>query len=89
MLHVTPDKLKTLLDQTLIYQGIPCRVIEILVDEPALVLCDQEHRRILQADQYGDAGDHLPRTFTVALFNPRRDRFNPDLPELAARDLLA
>jgi hypothetical protein len=87
MLHLDPDKLKILLGQTLTYQGIPCRVIDILADELALVLHDHDDRRILQANQYGDAGDHLPRTFTVALLNARRERLNPDLPELAAFDL--
>ncbi|MCP5196323.1 MAG: hypothetical protein H6974_06010 [Gammaproteobacteria bacterium] len=89
MLQAAPDKLKALLDQTLTYRGISCRVIEILADEPALVLRDQEHRRILQANQYGDAGEHGPRIFTVALFDTRGDGFNPDLPELATLDLLS
>lgn len=88
MLHIDPDKLKILLGQTLTYQGVSCRVIDILADEPALVLRDHDDRRILQANQYGDAGDHLPRTFTVALLNPRRDRLNPDLTDLTAFDLL-
>jgi hypothetical protein len=82
------DKLKTLLGQTLTYQGISCQVIEILVDEPALVLRDQNHAKIIHANQYGDAGDHLPRTFTVPILNPHRSRLNPDLPALAALDLL-
>jgi hypothetical protein len=81
------NKLKILLDQNLTYQGISCRVIDLLVDELALVLRDGDDHRILQANQYGDAGDHQPRTFTVPLLNTRRDRLNPDLPELVAFDL--
>ena len=87
MLPINPNKLKTLLGQTLTYQGIPCQVIEILADEPALVLRDQNHRTVIHANQYGDAGDHLPKIHTVPLFNLRRERLNPDLPELAALDL--
>jgi hypothetical protein len=87
MLRINPDKLKTLLGQTLTWQGIPCQVIEILVDEPALVLRDQDHRKVIHANQYGNAGDHLPKTHTVPLLNLRRERLNPDLPELAALDL--
>lgn len=89
MLRVDSDKLKKLLDQPLTYQGIPCRVIDILADEPALVLRDQQNHKVIQANQYGDAGDRSPRTFTVAVLDARRDAFNPDLPELAAFDLLA
>ena len=88
MLRIDFDKLKQLLGQSLTYQGIPCRVIEILADEPALVLRDHRDHKVIQPNQYGDAGDWLPRTFTVAVFNLRRDCFNPDLPELAAFDLL-
>ena len=87
MPSINPDKLKTLLGQTLTYQGIPCQVIEILADEPALVLRDQNHRTVIHANQYGDAGDHLPKIHTVPLFNLRRERLNPDLPELATLDL--
>ncbi|HCB13947.1 MAG TPA: hypothetical protein DEP36_10330 [Gammaproteobacteria bacterium] len=88
MLQINLDKLKVLLGQTLTYQGIPCQVIEVLADELALVLCDQAHRKIIHANQYGDAGDHLPRTFTIPILNPHRNRLNPDLPELARLGLL-
>jgi hypothetical protein len=89
MLRIDSDKLKTLLEQPLTYQGMPCRVIEILADEPALVLRDRHDHKVIQPNQYGDAGDWLPRTFTVAVLNVRRDGFNPELPELASFDLLA
>jgi hypothetical protein len=53
------------------------------------VLRDRQGHKVIQANQYGDAGDRSPRTFTVAVLDPRGDGFNPDLPELAAFDLLA
>ena len=87
MLHLDPHALKKLLGQTLTYQGAACQVIDILADEPALVLRDGNDRRFLQANQYGDVGDHHPRTFTVNLLNNHRDGLNPELPELAAFDL--
>jgi len=89
MPHLDPDRLQILLGQTVTYQGLSCRVIDILVDELALVLRDGDDRRVLQANQYGDAGDHQPRTLTVALLNTRGDGLNPDLPELATFDLFA
>ena len=89
MPHLDPERLKTLLGQTLTYQGQSCRVIDILVDELALVLRDGDDRRILQANQYGDVGEHQPRTLTVALLNASGDRLNPELPELAAFELSA
>lgn len=89
MLRIDSEKLKNLLDQPLTYQGIPCRVIDILADEAALVLRDRGEHKVIQPNQYGDAGDWLPRTFTVPVFNVRRDALNPELPELASFDLLA
>ena len=88
MLRIDSDKLKKLLDQPLTYRGMPCRVIEILADEPALVLRDRHDHKVIQPNQYGDAGHWTPRTFTVAVFNTQRDGLNPDLPELATFDLL-
>lgn len=89
MLHIDSDKLKKLLDQPVTYLGMSCRVIEILADEPALVLRDQDDHWIIQANQYGEAGDRLPRTFTVAVLDSRGEGLNPDLPELATFDLFA
>ncbi|MBK7540465.1 MAG: hypothetical protein IPP10_08755 [Candidatus Competibacteraceae bacterium] len=88
MLRIDARKLQTLLDQTLSYRGLSCRVIEILTDEPALVLRDRQDHKVIQANQYGEAGPRVPRTFTVTLLDSQGDGFNPDLPELATFDLL-
>ncbi len=90
MLRLEPDKLKNLLGRSLFYQGVPCQIIEILGEEPpALVFRDLRDRKVLQPNQYGEAGGWASQTFTVALLDVQGDRFNPDLPELAALDLLA
>lgn len=89
MSHINPENLKDLLGQTLSYQGIVCRVIDILPDEPSLVLRDSSDNKVIQPNQYGDAGDWMPRTFTVTVLNVHRDGLNPELPELATFDLLA
>ena len=91
MLQLDPAKLKVLLGRSLHYQGVPCQVIELLTDEepPALVLRASDNSKVIQPNQYGDAIGWAPQTFTVAVLNVRRDRLNPDLPELAGFDLLA
>ena len=91
MLQLDPAKLKILLGRSLRYQGVSCQVIELLTDEkpPALVLRAHDNSKVIQPNQYGDAVGWAPQTFTVALFNVRGDRFNPDLPELTGFDLLA
>jgi hypothetical protein len=90
MLQLDPDKLKTLLGRSLSYQGVSCQVIELLTGEepPALVLRAGGNSKVIQPNQYGDAVGWAPQTFTVALLDARRDRLNPDLPELAGLDLL-
>ena len=88
MPNIDPDKLKQLLGQTFNYRELDCQVIEILTDPPALVLQGRQERKIIQPNQYGDAGDRIIETFTVALLNPRRDGFNPDLPGLSGLELL-
>lgn len=91
MLPLDPNKLKILLGRSLNYQGLPCQVIELLVEEkpPALVLRASDPSKVIQPNQYGDAVGWAPKTFTVAVLNVHGDRFNPDLPELASFDLLA
>ena len=91
MLQLDPAKLKTLLGRSLNYQGMSCRVIELLTGEepPALVLRASDNSKVIQPNQYGDAVGWAPQTFTVAVLDVNRDRFNPDLPELAGFDLLA
>ena len=91
MLLLDPDKLKILLGRSLNYRGLPCRVIELLIEEepPALVLRASDNSKVIQPNQYGDAVGWAPQTFTVAVLDVNRDHFNPDLPELAGFDLLA
>lgn len=89
MIKISSEKLKLLLGQTLTYQGIACHVIEILAEEQAMVLRDDSPRKVLAANQYGDAGEWMHRTFTVRVLNVRRDDLNPECPELATFDLLS
>lgn len=81
--------LKTLLGERLTYRGQPCQVIDILAEEPALVLSSDTGHTIVQSNQYNEPGRRVTETFTVPLLNPRRDGLNPALAELAARYPLA
>jgi hypothetical protein len=80
------EKLGNLLHRRVTYQGVECRIIEILDEGPALVLQDCRHESVIQANQYGEASRRVPRLFTVSLLNVRRDALNPALTELS--DLL-
>ena len=64
MLPLKPDKLKTLLGCSLNYQGLPCQVIEILIEEepPALVLRASDNTRSFNPTSTAtpSAGRHRP-----------------------------
>lgn len=76
------QQIEGLLGRKIIYQGGPCQIIEILGEGPCLVLQDCQSHSVIQADQFGDARRWAPRTFTVALYNIRRDGLNPALTDL-------
>lgn len=84
--HIAPDQLRHLLGQPLIYQGMRCRVIDILEEGPALVLQGDPATQPIQANQHGEARRRAPPLFTVPLLNVRRDGLNPLLQDL--NDLL-
>ncbi|MDX1655629.1 MAG: hypothetical protein R3310_10515 [Candidatus Competibacteraceae bacterium] len=83
MIDLNAAKLDTLKGATLIYQGRPCRIIEVLEEGPALVLEELEGREI-QANQYNEPNRRAPRIHSVGLLNVRRDGLNPLLEGLEA-----
>jgi hypothetical protein len=82
-LPIDPHRLRRLLGQPLLYQGLPHRIIDIIDEGPALVLQEAGERKTIQANQHGEASRWVPHTVTVAVLNIRRDGLNPALPELA------
>jgi hypothetical protein len=77
-----PQQIERLLGRRIIYAGTVCQIIEVLGEGPCLVLQDCGHQSVIQADQFGDARRWVPRIFTVALYNLRRDGLNPALADL-------
>jgi hypothetical protein len=49
------------------HEGTVFEIIEILEDEPALVLQDCEQRTTIQADQHGEAHRRVPQTCTITI----------------------
>jgi hypothetical protein len=79
---INPEQIKNFLAQRLICQGIPCHGVAILVEEPAVVLQDCDVYKVIQTNRHGEASRRVPRIFTVALHNVRRDGLNPALVDL-------
>lgn len=60
------SRLRTLIGLRARYHGRTYEILEVIEDEPALVLQDESHSTI-QADQHGEAHRRVPATVTVRL----------------------
>ncbi|MCP5419281.1 MAG: hypothetical protein H6969_02135 [Gammaproteobacteria bacterium] len=81
---IDPERLRKLLGQPLIFQGLPYQVLDVIEEGPALVLRDARARKTIQANQHGEPSRWVPHTVTVAVLNDRRDDWNPALADLPA-----
>ncbi|MGE0371407.1 MAG: hypothetical protein AB7Q01_05915 [Gammaproteobacteria bacterium] len=59
-------RLRKLIGARARYHGRTYEILEVIEDEPALVLQDESHSTI-QADQHGEAHRRVPSTVTVTL----------------------
>ncbi len=73
----TIDQLRSLIGTRVEHEGMVCEIIEILEDDPALILQECEIHTIIQADQHGEAHRRVPTTRTVPILNPDRTEYNP------------
>ncbi len=61
--------LRRLIGQPVHYDGLPCQVIELLEDGPALVLRGTDRHAEVQEDQYGNPSRLVSATFTVPIYS--------------------
>ncbi len=59
------------------YNGARCQIIEVLEDEPALILQDCERHTMIQPDQLGEAHRRVPSTFTIPVLSGDKTELNP------------
>lgn len=64
------------------YLGLRWEIIEVLEEDPALVLSDCEHHTVIQPDQHGEAHRRVPSTLTVPLFSRDGHDINPAVLDL-------
>ena len=74
-------QLRSMIGIHLYHQGISCKVIEILEDQPALVLVSTDEATI-QTDQYGNPQRRVPQTFTVPVLTSDGNNIHPAYLEL-------
>lgn len=61
------EQLRKLIGLEVMYQGVCCRIVEILEHEQALVLEASGPREGIQDNQYGDPHRRVARVFTIPL----------------------
>ncbi|MCW9088570.1 MAG: hypothetical protein OQK54_03460 [Gammaproteobacteria bacterium] len=72
--------LQSHIGQTVNHRGASCRVVELLENEPALVLEVCHARSSLQETQYGDPGRRVAEIVTIPLFaEPGSAALHPEL----------
>lgn len=75
-------RLRTLIGRECTHLGKPCRVIEVLPDEGALVLELQEALPPIQTDQYGQAVARGVEIIEVPLFGRTREELSEEILDL-------
>lgn len=77
------QQLRSLLGRRVVHRGSTCLVVEVLEQEPALVLESCHSGSALQDNQYGNPGRRVAETFTIPLFDEEYpDQIHPALQQL-------
>lgn len=73
------QQLRKLIGLEVRHRGVCCRIVELLENEPALVLQACGPSEAIQDNQYGDPHRRVPEVFTIALFDEQdSDECHPD-----------
>jgi len=74
--------LRTFIGKQVEYAGSPCEIIEVLEDIPAVVLQSLEPHHHIQINGMGQAHRRAPRTYTLAVHDPDRQRLSAEFEAL-------
>lgn len=69
--------LRAQLGNEVVYQGVRCRLLEVLDDGPLLILQDEEAHTVVQENQYGGVWRRVPRVYTVPVFTAGSSELHP------------
>lgn len=88
------DKLTTemarLVGERIVYEGVPCEVIDVLTEGPSLVLARRDSGSdVIQRDEHGDPRRRVPRTYTVPLHSEVTSDLHPIVLMLAGEEQAA
>lgn len=85
---LTFASLRNLIGRDVHFEGLPCRIIEILEDGPHLILQHKEDHTTIQPDQHGEAHRVVPSTITVPVMDVDGSGWSTDFNALNLGHLL-
>lgn len=86
IIDIDVNRLTVLIGREVHYNGKTCLIVEILEEEPALVL--QYHDTTIQTDQHGEAHRRVPNTLTIPVFENDGGNWHPEFVSLRVTHLL-
>lgn len=75
--EINIETLRKKIGMLVLHLGQECRVVELLEDDPALVLVADDTDSI-QADQFGNAHRKVPLTYIIQVLSPDKQELHPD-----------
>jgi len=85
-LNISLEQLRRMIGLRVQHHGVPCCIIEVLEDGPALVLQNGGPGTGLQDNQYGGPGRHVPETYTVPVIGPDQRELHEEFLSLELMD---
>ncbi len=79
-------RLRSLIGLRVHHMGQDCTIIEVLDDEPAVVLQCDKGSDVIQANQFGDPARRVPATSTVPVFGSDGQTLHPEFEDLGTLD---
>ncbi|TDY02940.1 hypothetical protein [Thiohalophilus thiocyanatoxydans] len=76
-LRITLQQLRGMIGLHVVHQGIPCQIIEVLDDGPAIVLQSCNPNKPVQSNQHGEGNRRVQETFTVPVLTRDKYEFHP------------
>jgi len=76
-IRITLQQLRGMIGLHVVHNGIPCQIIEVLDDGPAIVLQSHNPDKPVQSNQHGEGNRRVHETFTVPVLTRDKREFHP------------
>lgn len=76
-ISITLKQLRGMIGLHVVHNGIPCQIIEVLEDGPAIVLQSHSHDRPVQSNQHGEGNRRVSETFTIPVLTRDKREIHP------------